>query len=65
MSDRKKKSSGDGHEAREPVIENRKAWFDYTITDTLECGIKLGRFNDYQPGDVIECYELEKLEQSL
>ena len=31
----------------------------------LECGIKLGRFNDYQPGDVIECYELEKLEQSL
>ena len=31
----------------------------------LECGIKLGRFNDYQPGDIIECYELEKLEQSL
>ncbi|MFZ4750067.1 MAG: SsrA-binding protein SmpB [Phycisphaerales bacterium] len=41
MSDRKKKSSGDGHEAREPVIENRKARFDYAITDTLECGLKL------------------------
>ncbi len=31
----------------------------------LECGIKLGRFNDYLEGDVIECYELEKLEQTL
>src|SRR5690606_31081836 len=25
----------------------------------LECGIKLGRFNDYMEGDIIECYELE------
>ncbi|MEY4822229.1 MAG: SsrA-binding protein [Planctomycetota bacterium] len=41
MSDRKKTSSRGGDPAREPVIENRKAWFDYTITDTLECGIKL------------------------
>lgn len=31
----------------------------------LECGIKLGKFNDYQKDDVIECYELEKLEQTL
>ncbi len=31
----------------------------------LECGIKLGRFNDYMEGDIIECYELEKLEQTL
>jgi translation initiation factor IF-2 len=31
----------------------------------LECGIKLGRFNDYLEGDIIECYELEKLEQTL
>ncbi len=31
----------------------------------LECGIKLGRFNDYLEGDVIECYELEKHEQTL
>lgn len=31
----------------------------------LECGIKLGRFNDYLEDDIIECYELEKLEKSL
>lgn len=31
----------------------------------LECGIKLGKFNDYQKDDIIECYELEKLEQTL
>lgn len=40
MSDRKKNKSGDG-EAREPVIENRKARFDYAVSDTLECGLKL------------------------
>jgi len=28
-------------QAREPVIENRRARHDYTIEDTLECGIKL------------------------
>lgn len=31
----------------------------------LECGIKLGDFNDYEPGDVIECYQLEKVAQQL
>ncbi len=41
MSDRTKKTSKGGQPAREPVIENRKAWFDYTITETLECGLKL------------------------
>jgi len=40
MGDRKKSSSKDT-EAREPVIENRKARFDYAIGDTLECGLKL------------------------
>ena len=35
------------------------------VKNGLECGIKLGKFNDYQKGDIIECYELEKLEQSL
>ncbi len=28
-------------EAREPVVENRKSRFDYAITETLECGLKL------------------------
>src|SRR5678816_341036 len=27
----------------------------------LECGIKLDDFNGYQAGDVIECYEVQKL----
>ncbi len=31
----------------------------------LECGIKLGDFNDYEPGDIIECYLLEKFPQKL
>lgn len=35
------------------------------VKNGLECGIKLGKFNDYQKDDVIECYELEKLEQTL
>ncbi len=31
----------------------------------LECGIKLGDFNEYEPGDIIECYQLEKFKQQL
>lgn len=31
----------------------------------LECGIRLGEFNEYEVGDVIECYTLEKIKQSL
>lgn len=31
----------------------------------LECGIRLGNFNDYMMDDVIECYELEKLDVVL
>lgn len=35
------------------------------VKNGLECGIRLGNFNDYEEGDIIECYELEKVEQSL
>jgi translation initiation factor IF-2 len=35
------------------------------VRNGLECGIKLGDFNDYEEGDIIECYELEKLAQTL
>ncbi len=35
------------------------------VRSGLECGIKLGDFNDYEPGDVIECYTLEKVPQKL
>ncbi len=31
----------------------------------LECGIKLDDFNGYQSGDVIECYEIQKVRASL
>jgi translation initiation factor IF-2 len=31
----------------------------------LECGIKIGDFNDYQPGDIIECYEIQKVRAAL
>jgi translation initiation factor IF-2 len=31
----------------------------------LECGIKLDDFNGYQVGDVIECYEEEKVRAAL
>jgi translation initiation factor IF-2 len=31
----------------------------------LECGIRLGDFNEYLPDDVIECYQLEKFAQTL
>jgi translation initiation factor IF-2 len=35
------------------------------VRNGLECGIKLGDFNEYEPGDVIECYNLEKVPQKL
>ena len=35
------------------------------VRSGLECGIKLGDFNDYEVGDIIECYTLEKLPQKL
>ena len=31
----------------------------------IECGIKLGAFNDYEEGDIIQCYLLEKFAQEL
>ena len=31
----------------------------------LECGIKLDDFNGYEAGDIIECYEVQKVRASL
>jgi len=31
----------------------------------VECGIKLGDFTEYEVGDIIECYHLEKVPQQL
>ncbi len=35
------------------------------VRSGLECGIKLGDFNEYQVGDIIECYQLEAIAQKL
>ncbi len=35
------------------------------VRNGLECGIRLAEFNEYEEGDVIECYELEKFAQAL
>jgi translation initiation factor IF-2 len=35
------------------------------VRSGMECGIKLGDFNEYEVGDIIECYHLEKFAQKL
>ncbi len=35
------------------------------VRSGLECGIRLADYDDYEEGDVIECYVLEKIKQSL
>ncbi len=35
------------------------------VRSGLECGIRLGDYNDYQEGDIIECYQFEKVPQAL
>ena len=35
------------------------------VRQGLECGIRLGNFDEYEEGDIIECYQLEKVAQAL
>ena len=35
------------------------------VRTNFECGIRLGEFNEYVEGDIIECYKLEKYAQTL
>ncbi len=35
------------------------------VKQGIDCGIRLGDFNEYEVGDIIECYLLEKIEQTL
>ena len=64
--------------ARARVLRRRQAVYDGGIGTLrrftedvkevragLECGIRLGDFNDYEEGDIIECYTLEKIAQTL
>ncbi len=64
--------------ARARVLRNKQPVYDggfhtlrrftedvQEVRNGLECGIRLGDFTEYEVGDVIECYELEKVVQSL
>jgi translation initiation factor IF-2 len=64
--------------ARARVIRRRQVIYDGGIATLrrftedvkevrsgLECGIRLGDFTEYEPGDTIECYTLEKVAQAL
>ena len=35
------------------------------VREAQECGIRLARFSDFDEGDVLECYQLEEVEQTL
>ena len=35
------------------------------VRTNFECGIRLGEFNEYQEEDIIECYTLDKVPQTL
>jgi len=56
---------------RQPIFDGALATLRRFTEDVkevrsgLECGIKLGDFNEYEPGDIIECYTLEKVPQKL
>ncbi|MGH8047046.1 MAG: translation initiation factor IF-2 [Chthoniobacterales bacterium] len=64
--------------ARARVLRKRQAIYDGGIATLrrfqdevkevrtgLECGIKLGDFTEYEAGDIIEAYTLEKIAQTL
>lgn len=64
--------------ARARVLRRRQAIYDGGVATLrrftedvkevragLECGIRLGDFTEYEAGDVIECYTLEKVPQTL
>lgn len=64
--------------ARARVLRRRQAVYDggmhtlrrfqdevKEVRAGLECGIRLGDFNDYEVGDIIQAYNLEKVAQEL
>ncbi len=57
----------DGQPVYDGAIETLRRFQDEVpeVRNGLECGIKLQGFSDYEEGDIIECYELEKIAQAL
>ncbi len=57
----------DGQAVYDGSIETLRRFHDEVpeVRNGLECGIKLSGFSDYEENDVIECYELEKIKQTL
>nr|WP_236027843.1 translation initiation factor IF-2 [Candidatus Methylacidithermus pantelleriae] len=66
------------HNARARVLRKRQPVYDGTILTLkrfqdevaevragMECGLRLSDFNQFEEGDRIECYQLEKVPQSL
>ncbi|MEI6375696.1 MAG: translation initiation factor IF-2 [bacterium] len=64
--------------ARARVLRRRQAVYDGGLSTLrrftedvkevragLECGIRLGDYSEYEVGDIIECYTLEKVAQTL
>jgi translation initiation factor IF-2 len=64
--------------ARARVLRRRQSVYDGSLTTLrrftedvkevragLECGIRLGDYSEYEVGDIIECYTLEKVAQTL
>jgi translation initiation factor IF-2 len=51
----------------EGIIQSLRRFQDEVneVRAGMECGIRLDGFNDFQPGDQIECYTLEKVAQKL
>ena len=60
-----------GSHAPQPIYDGQVATLKRFQDDAsevragLECGIRLGDFNEYLPDDTIECYQLEKVAQTL
>jgi translation initiation factor IF-2 len=57
----------DGQAVYDGSIETLKRFKDEVneVRNGLECGMKLAGYSEYEEGDIIECYELEKIPQTL
>jgi len=51
----------------EGVVQSLRRFQDEVseVRAGMECGVRIGGFGDYQVGDVLECYTVEKIAQKL